>query len=99
MIQIHSTIGAKGVEFALVSDRLRGEVAKFDIADKKGNVIVAKDKRITVKHIREIEKAGVKKISCTNRVYTWSCSRKKYYRYKRRVKSLQTPMMKPLKNC
>lgn len=52
-------IGPKGVEFSLVSERLRGEVAKFDIADKKGNVIVAKDKRITVKHIREIEKAGI----------------------------------------
>ena len=56
-------IGAKGIEFTLVADRLRGEVAKFDIADKKGNVLVAKDKRITVKHIRDIEKAGVTKIA------------------------------------
>lgn len=52
-------IGPKGVEFSLVSERLRGEVAKFDITDKKGNVVVAKDKRITVKHIREIEKSGI----------------------------------------
>ena len=56
-------IGPKGVEFELVADRLRGEMAKFDIADKDGNVLVAKDKRITVKHIRDIEKAGVKKIT------------------------------------
>jgi DNA-directed RNA polymerase subunit beta len=56
-------IGPKGIEFTLVPDRLRGEVAKFDIADKNGNVIVAKDKRITVKHIREIEKAGIDKIA------------------------------------
>jgi len=56
-------ISAKGIEFTLVPDRLRGEMAKFDIADKKGNVLVAKDKRITVKHIRDIEKAGVTKIS------------------------------------
>jgi len=55
-------IGPKGVEFTLVPERLRGEVAKFDIADKKGNVLVAKDKRITVKHIKDIEKAGVTKI-------------------------------------
>ena len=55
-------IGPKGVEFELVADRLRGEMAKFDIADKDGNVLVAKDKRITVKHIRDIEKANVKKI-------------------------------------
>jgi len=53
-------IGPKGVEFTLVADRLRGEVAKFDITDKDGTVLVAKDKRITVKHIRDIEKAGVK---------------------------------------
>jgi DNA-directed RNA polymerase subunit beta len=54
--------GPKGVEFTLVPERLRGEVAKFDIVDKDGNVVVAKDKRITVKHIREIEKAGINKI-------------------------------------
>ncbi len=56
-------IGPKGVEFTLVADRLRGEVAKFDITDKTGEVLVAKDKRITVKHIRDIEKAGVTKIT------------------------------------
>jgi DNA-directed RNA polymerase subunit beta len=56
-------VGPKGVEFVLVADRLRGEVAKFDITDAAGNVLVAKDKRITVKHIRDIEKAGVTKIT------------------------------------
>jgi DNA-directed RNA polymerase subunit beta len=56
-------VGPKGVEFVLVADRLRGEVAKFDITDNAGNVLVAKDKRITVKHIRDIEKAGVTKIT------------------------------------
>jgi DNA-directed RNA polymerase subunit beta len=55
-------IGPKGIEFALVPDRLRGEVAKFDILDKDGNVLVAKDKRITVKHIRDMEKAGISQI-------------------------------------
>jgi DNA-directed RNA polymerase subunit beta len=47
----------------LVAERLRGEQARFDISDKDGNVIVAKDKRINAKHIREIEKAGLKRIS------------------------------------
>ncbi len=56
-------IGPKGVEFSLVPERLRGEVAKFDITDKAGNVLVGKDKRITVKHIRDIEKAGVTTIA------------------------------------
>src|SRR5690606_25078257 len=44
-------------------ERLRGEVAKFDILGKDGEVIVAKDKRITVKHIRDMEKAGISKIA------------------------------------
>ena len=56
-------ISAKGVQFELLPERLRGEVAKFDIIDGSGNVIVAKDKRITVKHIRDMEKAGISKIN------------------------------------
>src|SRR6187401_257419 len=51
------------VQFEVVPERLRGEVARFEIADKSGKVIVAKDKRITVKHIRDMEGAGLKKIS------------------------------------
>jgi DNA-directed RNA polymerase subunit beta len=51
-----------GVEFELVPERLRGEVARFDFADKTGKVIVQKDKRITVKHIRDMEAAGMKRI-------------------------------------
>jgi len=52
----------KGISFEVVPERLRGEVAKFDIVDKAGKLIVAKDKRITVKHIREMADAGIKKI-------------------------------------
>jgi len=53
----------KGVQFELVPERLRGETAKFDILDKHDKVIVPKDKRITVKYIRDLEAAGVKKIA------------------------------------
>jgi DNA-directed RNA polymerase subunit beta len=59
----HFTLQSEGALMQLVPERLRGEVAKFDIADKKGNVIVAKDKRITAKHIRELDAAGIKMIS------------------------------------
>src|SRR5258706_13833775 len=52
-----------GVEFEVVPERLRGEVARFDINDRQGKTLVAKDKRITVKHIRDMEAAGLKKIS------------------------------------
>ena len=55
-------VKGKKIEFELVPSRLRGEVAKFDIKDKKGNLIIAKDKRITVKHIREMEKSKVKSV-------------------------------------
>jgi len=53
----------KGIQFELVPERLRGEVARFDFTDKQGNVLVPKDKRITAKHIRDLAEAGVKKIA------------------------------------
>ncbi len=56
-------ITKKGIEFEVVPERLRGEIAKFDIVSKAGKVIVQKDKRITVKHIRDMESAGMKKLS------------------------------------
>jgi len=51
------------VEFALLPERLRGEVARFDFVAPDGKVIVAKDKRITAKHIRDIAAAGLKQIA------------------------------------
>src|SRR3954465_6469627 len=51
------------VLFDVVPERLRGEVARFDINDKSGKTLVAKDKRITVKPIRDMETAGLKKIT------------------------------------
>ncbi|MEY3670340.1 MAG: DNA-directed RNA polymerase subunit beta [Burkholderiaceae bacterium] len=59
----HFQLMPSGAQMELVAERLRGEQARFDITDKDGTVIVAKDKRINAKHIREIEKAGLKRIS------------------------------------
>jgi DNA-directed RNA polymerase subunit beta len=53
----------EGALMELVPDRMRGEIARFDISDKDGRVIVAKDKRINAKHIRDIDAAGLKRIS------------------------------------
>ncbi|MBL8529027.1 MAG: DNA-directed RNA polymerase subunit beta [Burkholderiales bacterium] len=50
------------MEFEIVPERLRGDIARFDIV-ASGQVIVPKDKRITVKHIREMEKAGLKRVA------------------------------------
>ncbi len=43
----------------LVPQRLRGEIATFDIKDSKGKVIVEKGRRITARHIIQLEKAGI----------------------------------------
>ena len=54
---------ANGAEMTFVKERLRGEVARFDIVDRDGKVIVEKDKRINARHVRDIEKAGMETIS------------------------------------
>ncbi|NDU91506.1 MAG: DNA-directed RNA polymerase subunit beta [Ferrovum sp.] len=54
-------IDGNNIQMELVPERLRGDMARFDIM-AKGKVIVPRDKRITVKHIREMEQAGLKRI-------------------------------------
>ncbi len=41
---------------------MRGETARFDITAKGNKLIVAKDKRITVKHVREMQEANLTRI-------------------------------------
>ena len=45
--------------FRSVPSRLRGDIATFDIKDKKGSVIVEEGRRITARHIKQLEKAGL----------------------------------------
>src|SRR5215212_3156512 len=52
-----------GAQLEFVADRLRGEIARFDITDKDGKVVVEKDKRITARHVRTIEQSGTTFIS------------------------------------
>ena len=54
--------GARGLELDFVPERLRGEVARFDVPGKDGKVVVQKDKRITARHVRELVEGGVKRI-------------------------------------
>jgi len=56
-------ISPKGAELEFVPERLRGEMARFDIHGKDGKVVVAKDKRITARHVRELADSGVKRIA------------------------------------
>ncbi|BAO80056.1 DNA-directed RNA polymerase, beta subunit/140 kD subunit [Serpentinimonas raichei] len=59
----HFRLMDSGAQMALVTERLRGEVARFDLTDPSGKVVVAKDKRITARHTRELEQAKVSHIS------------------------------------
>src|SRR5476649_737239 len=52
-----------GAQMEFVADRLKGEVARFDITDKDGNVVVEKDKRITARHVRTLEQSGTTHIT------------------------------------
>jgi DNA-directed RNA polymerase subunit beta len=54
-------ISAKEIKLDLVAERLRGETATFDIK-VKSKVIVEEGRRITARHIRELDKAGVKSL-------------------------------------
>lgn len=52
-----------GIYVDLVPSRLRGETSSFEIKDKDGTVLVEKDRRITQRHIRALEKAGIKQLA------------------------------------
>ena len=49
------------IEMELVAERLRGETAVFDIKAGK-DVIVEAGRRISVKHVRQLESANIKKL-------------------------------------
>lgn len=52
-----------GAYIDFVAERWKGEVARFDITDKKGKVVVEKDKRINAKHLRDMAAAGITRVS------------------------------------
>src|SRR5574340_886031 len=55
--------GKKGIQFEVVPERLRGEIARFDIEGKGGKLIVAKDNdEITETLLAKLEAAGVARI-------------------------------------
>lgn len=52
-------INKENVTLELVPQRLRGELAAIEIKDNKGKVIVEGNRRISARHVRLIEKAGL----------------------------------------
>ena len=61
-----------GVRFKVIPERLRGELAAFDIKDKKGKPIVEEGRRITARHINLLEKAGIKQLDASDE-YVYEC--------------------------
>ena len=55
-------LSTKGIALEFVPERLRGEMARFDIIGKDGKVVVPKDKRITTRNLRDMSDTGVKRI-------------------------------------
>ncbi|KZZ55411.1 DNA-directed RNA polymerase subunit beta, partial [Oleiphilus sp. HI0123] len=51
-------ISGESCKLELVPARLRGELASFEIKDADGKVIVEEGRRITARHIRQLEKLG-----------------------------------------
>jgi DNA-directed RNA polymerase subunit beta len=54
------TLKKSGAKLELIPERLRGETAFFDIRSRTGKVLVPTGKRITTRHVKMIEDAGVK---------------------------------------
>jgi len=53
----------EGAMMEFVGDRWKGEMARFDITDRSGKVLVEKDKRVNAKHLRDIAAAKIERIS------------------------------------
>ncbi|MGO9623504.1 MAG: DNA-directed RNA polymerase subunit beta [Steroidobacteraceae bacterium] len=54
-------LSKKEIEFEIIPQRLRGETASFEIRVGK-KIIVEEGRRITARHVRELEEAGVKRL-------------------------------------
>ena len=54
------------ISVELVPARLRGEVLSFPVRNKKGKIIVEEGRRITSRHIRQMESAGLTELKVTD---------------------------------
>ncbi len=52
----------KEIKMGLVPSRLRGQQVQFDLVTGKGEIIVEAGRRITARHIRELEKSRIKRL-------------------------------------
>ncbi len=62
----HITLTEAGCQMKLVPERLRGQQLEFDIKRPTGKVLIEAERRITGRHIAELEKVGIKSIEVPN---------------------------------
>ena len=55
-------IDGETLSIELVPERMRGDIAMFDIKDETGKVIVETGRRVTARHVRLLENAGVEQL-------------------------------------
>jgi DNA-directed RNA polymerase subunit beta len=46
----------------LIPERMRGDIASFDVKDRSGNIIVEVGRRVTARHVRLLEDSGLKRL-------------------------------------
>jgi DNA-directed RNA polymerase subunit beta len=56
------TLSEDGASLELVPERMRGQRLDFDLKGPKGKVLVEAEKRITTRHIAQLEEAGISEI-------------------------------------
>ncbi len=52
----------RGFSVDLVAERMRGDVATFDITGAEGDVVVERGRRITARHVRQLENSGLRRL-------------------------------------
>ncbi|MCT7943654.1 MULTISPECIES: DNA-directed RNA polymerase subunit beta [Shewanella] len=60
--RIQFKIKKDSLVMALVPDRLRGETASYDIKDAEGSLLVEAGRRITARHIKQLEKTNTNEL-------------------------------------
>lgn len=55
--------GAESFEIELIADRLKGEMAQFDIVSPEGKVIVEQGQRINARRVKQIIESGMTKLA------------------------------------
>ncbi len=55
-------LGKKFIRLHLIPERMRGDTLNFDVKDKGGKVIAEAGRRITARHVRQIQDLGLEKL-------------------------------------